>query len=400
MPTIPRAAINYYSDQINLVSGDAQQKVSRLLEQINWAQDNIAEMRELVSDAVVQVCEAYTSASAQAAADFYDVVRVLATGESLGAIPSSGYNSQATDGAIRAFVQHIVADAAVETFSTLVLDRVDYEIKRAANISVASNAARDPLKPRYARVPTGFETCGFCIMLASRGFAYSTAEAASHAHAHCDCRVVPGFTGIEVEGYSPSDLYDQWKQMRDASRESSSGDTFPRIKGNHSVTDDLRATNPRFNDGPEWQLNCQRCVPTYEMRRRGYDVTAKPRLIDPETGKGSKTDATASAWRNIFENAEWIPCNGNGKRMTEHLMKEWGDGARAEVYVVWKKNVANGSHVFVAENVGGEVKYMCPQTNIDDYSGYFNLVAKGKTEIARIDNLEPSDLIQECCEGV
>lgn len=35
------------------------------------------------------------------------------------------------------------------------------------------------------------------------------------------------------------------------------------------------ATNPNYNPGEvnEWYINCQRCVPTYEMLRRGLDVT-------------------------------------------------------------------------------------------------------------------------------
>lgn len=48
---------------------------------------------------------------------------------------------------------------------------------------------------RYARVPQGEETCDFCLMLASRGFVYLTAESAegwNHTHRNCDCIVVAG----------------------------------------------------------------------------------------------------------------------------------------------------------------------------------------------------------------
>ena len=64
---------------------------------------------------------------------------------------------------------------------------------------------------RYARVPTGTETCPFCVMLASRGFVYLSERAARHAHPGCDCRVVPGFAGeTEVEGYDLDGLYRQY----------------------------------------------------------------------------------------------------------------------------------------------------------------------------------------------
>lgn len=66
---------------------------------------------------------------------------------------------------------------------------------------------------RWARVPTGYKTCDFCLMLASRGFAYHTSGSAGkidHYHTNCDCVVVPNVNGIPnnevVEGYDP-DFY-------------------------------------------------------------------------------------------------------------------------------------------------------------------------------------------------
>lgn len=65
---------------------------------------------------------------------------------------------------------------------------------------------------RYARVPTGAETCEYCIMLASRGFVYWSKESAEHAnHMHCDCVVVPGNRSTTIDGYDPDALYRKWK---------------------------------------------------------------------------------------------------------------------------------------------------------------------------------------------
>lgn len=216
MAEIPRAALDYLTQQINGISADAQEKVLRVLESIAWAPENIAECRDTVLMALSEVMPAYTDMAAQAGADFYDAVRETQVGEALGASAVSGYAQEATEGAVRAFVQQIVDGKPVEQFNRMVLDRVDRDVKRAENVSVAENAARDPLKPRYARVPTGAETCSFCLMLASRGFAYRSREAASHAHPGCDCRVVAGFDGMEVEGYDPDALYRQWKRIDSA----------------------------------------------------------------------------------------------------------------------------------------------------------------------------------------
>lgn len=74
---------------------------------------------------------------------------------------------------------------------------------------------------RFARVPTGTHTCGFCIMLASRGFVYGTRERAGDYggpynafHRHCDCTVYPGDESTEVEGYDPDAMYDAYANAR------------------------------------------------------------------------------------------------------------------------------------------------------------------------------------------
>lgn len=57
-------------------------------------------------------------------------------------------------------------------------------------------------------------------MLASRGFTYTSADSAGRSdpdyyHPNCDCRVVQGYPGMEVEGYDP----DAYKELWDKSRE-------------------------------------------------------------------------------------------------------------------------------------------------------------------------------------
>lgn len=66
-----------------------------------------------------------------------------------------------------------------------------------------------------------------------------------------------------------------------------SEDKMPRkIPGNHSVEDDMAAVNPKYNNGviPGTSVNCLLCSVTYDLRRRGYDVTA----LASESGTASK----------------------------------------------------------------------------------------------------------------
>lgn len=223
MTAIPRSVLDYASGQVNALSADAQARVLKVLESISWTPENISACRDLVLEALRSVLPGYTSMSAQAGADMYDAVREHSTGAPLGAQAISGYVQDAVDGAVRAFVQDIVDGKPVEQFNEKVLDRVDYEIRRSANVCAAVNAERDPLKPRYARVPSGGETCGFCLMLASRGFVYTSEDAAGHAHANCDCRIVPGFEGLKVEGYDPSALYSDYLDGKFGTFESKRG---------------------------------------------------------------------------------------------------------------------------------------------------------------------------------
>jgi len=167
--------------------------------------------------------------------------------------------------------------------------------------------------------------------------------------------------------------------------------SWKQITVEHDSAFDIKAANPHYSEGREYRVNCQRCVPTYEMRRRGYDVVAQP-CLDWDKG-----DYLARHSAEAFEDAQvhW-GLAGTGKRDIEKLLKEWGDGARAEVGVTWKG--ANSGHVFVAENIGGKIHYIDPQSGEMDVSWYFSNVRTQRTRVWRIDNLRPSEWIEKCCE--
>ena len=166
-----------------------------------------------------------------------------------------------------------------------------------------------------------------------------------------------------------------------------------RIEGNHSFTFDIEKTNPYYDKTKtkrEYNENCQRCVPAYELRRRGYDVRAKPIPIpDPyKLGQGHN-------WTTMFESPHVLSCFGNGKSAIIKTMKEWGNGARAEIGVDWD-TMYGGGHVFVAEVVDNEVKFIDPQSNNTNCVNYFDFVKWGSVEFFRMDNLEMNELITEC----
>lgn len=111
-----------------------------------------------------------------------------------------------------------LADSDVEKFKSDVADVTKYYVKRAAQENMVKNC--DKAEVRYARVPTGFETCSFCFMLASRGFEYRdeiTAGSLHKFHTNCDCIVVPGAKGrTKIDGYDPEGMYKRWESCEKA----------------------------------------------------------------------------------------------------------------------------------------------------------------------------------------
>lgn len=169
-----------------------------------------------------------------------------------------------------------------------------------------------------------------------------------------------------------------------------SGGQWPHIAGTHTRAEDLAATNPGHETNPRRRDNCQRCVPAYFMRRRGYDVRARP------TPGGSSRDYLQFHPEHAWQNAEVLGCNGSGMTDITSQMLAWGEGAQAEVAVVWRRS--GRGHVFIAEVVNGEVVFSDPQDESRAAENYFGDVEIGRTRFWRVDILEPSELIRECCE--
>lgn len=158
-----------------------------------------------------------------------------------------------------------------------------------------------------------------------------------------------------------------------------------------STRENVKKANPKYGTEEAFSTNCQRCVPTFEMRERGYNVTAKGKYLD--------YDPLTNDYTLAWEDPKKIVCiNGNGRAELEQKMSEYGDGARAEVRVKWKG--MDDGHVFVAVQEQGKTVYYDPQPGYEDCQEYFDYVEDGKTSFVRIDNLEPSALIYECCEEV
>ena len=197
------------------------QTALRSFYQLNGGMIDAETMREFAMQTLTTCVQTFGDRAATIACSAYDL-----TMEELGISvqPSDVYNPVSVNSTGRQ-VDYLMRQLTPDTFDSFaqkLAARAYENVGRAANKTTIHNAERDYSKGvRYARVPTGKETCGFCLMLASRGFDYTSRKAAgdmgfafNRFHDRCDCRVVAGDDFTTVEGYDPDWLYDVYLDAR------------------------------------------------------------------------------------------------------------------------------------------------------------------------------------------
>lgn len=171
--------------------------------------------RDMVEDLMAGACRNASQASADYAAQFYRGMSLLQTGKDVSGRGLSAYDRQATIIAVRGIYRQATIDGELdeEELARLLVERVSYEANRSSKVGVWRAGQRDGRDVRYARVPTGTETCAWCIMTAGLGYWFMTEEAASHTHAHCDCAIIPsiGRGDVKIDGYDSTIFRDMWR---------------------------------------------------------------------------------------------------------------------------------------------------------------------------------------------
>lgn len=241
------------------------------------ASASVAEKREaakLIMDGYIQ---GYDDIAAEFAAEWYDH-RAQKSGVALDqAITMTTYEPESVDDVARYQAKKLAKGGDAE-FAKACGEYARNDAFRSLNETIIANVGRDRDKgARFARVPAGFETCTFCIMLASRGAVYHTRKSAGefkHFHRHCDCKVVPGFEDNPdaelVEGVNPEELRERWWQLEkvDATAGLSAAER-----------EELRR---KVMEGGELPENVRKTNPAAHMRKVGHKssgwVSASTRL--------------------------------------------------------------------------------------------------------------------------
>lgn len=145
-----------------------------------------------------------------------------------------------------------------------------------------------------------------------------------------------------------------------------------------SIEDSLKWENPKYVRGTQYGVNCQRCVQAYELRRRGYDVEALPKPKKNNTiiwGNECFVDSSGNTPSFTFNQSE---------KAIRNALANAPDGSRHIIYTAWKNS--KSAHVFIAEKENGIIRYIDPQSNMDDVEYYFSLAKKNKFGILRVDD--------------
>lgn len=168
------------------------------------------ESKEAARNAVIEktqeLLSVYGDSAASEAADYYEAIAQAAKVKTQDALLAEVASDKSVENSIRYNAKSLWGETVdIVEFTNGCNASLTRYIKQAANETMTLNAVRDGKKGmRFARKPSGKETCAFCIMLASRGFVYATSKTAGefhHYHDHCDCIVIAGFGDTTIEGY-------------------------------------------------------------------------------------------------------------------------------------------------------------------------------------------------------
>lgn len=325
--------------------------------------------------------------------------------------------------------QMIMRGSAPDRAIKAIADRFQVSKRQAGRLvmtetaAFANEARKDCFKDlgveKYVIVETlDGDTCPLCGQLDGKVYPmseYAVGVTAPPFHPWCRGTTAPWFDDLQGLGVRaardeqgkyyevPREMtYSQWAKKSGVSTENGKG---PFTSGQNSaimtvkpsadiveqavgvkqdapmvIADAATGANPNYSAGPEYHVNCQRCVQAYELRRRGYDVIAKP---------APKSGSTITWGSECF-----IPAGQSSRKaftmdQTAAAVKQElaaaPDGARYTIYVKWKGQ-GTGAHVFIAEKNAGKVQYVDPQNGSLDASKYFAQGSAGKFGFFRMDD--------------
>lgn len=209
---VSKDRISQYRKELDSAANDAAEFMSDYYDALRTANPNssVAELRNMAIKSIKQALNAFSPQAGEIAGELFDEI-VKAEGVKA----RFRYHQTIEHGLVEKKVHYLakdLVDGNNQKFIDACATLTRFYVHREANNNMYRNVARSNI--RWARVPSGTETCGWCFMLSTRGFDYTSelkAGGLGHKfHLHCDCIIVPGTEDTIIDGYNPEEMYARW----------------------------------------------------------------------------------------------------------------------------------------------------------------------------------------------
>lgn len=178
-----------------------------------------------------------------------------------------------------------------------------------------------------------------------------------------------------------------------------SGIKLKTLSAPDTIENAVKSTNPKFGS-PGYDENCARVVQAYELRRRGYNVTAN--AYEKDAGFLQNTKNYLGGWKNPLteETADQIAVPVKTFLQGQQKILAYGENSRGNVLFNYKGRHSSG-HTLNWEVVDNQVVWMDAQDGTLGQDSIRRYVGKVKDiQIVRMDNLEPSAHTTYYLDGV
>lgn len=199
-----------YVDAHARVQSAARDELVAFFNSLPWRTDEAAALRSLCVKAA-EIANIYGTADATLSAAFYDE---LMTAYGMSYLPAEIVIPSA-EFVVADVANAVNAAASTEAAAAMSAGEVVKHVKRSGVQTMRNAASRDCAM--WAWVCIG-DTCAFCRALGSNGWQEASGRIkagnhADHIHGNCDCQfmVKPKGASLEIEGYDPDALYDEYK---------------------------------------------------------------------------------------------------------------------------------------------------------------------------------------------
>lgn len=201
-----------YRKELDSAADDAAEFMSDYYDALRTANPNasVADLRNMAIKSIKQALNAFSPQAGELAGELFDEIV-----KSEGVKARFRYHQTIEQGLVDKKVRYLakdLVDGNNQKFIDACATLTRFYVHREANTNMYRNVARSNI--RWARVPSGTETCGWCFMLSTRGFDYTSelkAGGLGHKfHLHCDCIIVPRTEDTTIDGYKPEEMYARW----------------------------------------------------------------------------------------------------------------------------------------------------------------------------------------------